>query len=116
MDQKTKSTLPADVKNAAPNPSGPVRGKKTVPVRQCMGCNEHKPKNQLVRIVRTPEGNLELDFKGKRNGRGAYICPNAACLRKLKKSHRLDRVLECSIPDELYDSLEAAINQNADNK
>lgn len=78
---------------------------KKIPMRQCMGCNEHKPKNQLVRVVRDPEGVICIDRTGKKSGRGAYVC-SVACLTKLRKSHRLDRMLETTIPDAVYDQLE----------
>lgn len=79
---------------------------KKIPMRQCMGCNEHKPKNELLRVVRDPEGNISLDFKGKKSGRGAYLCFDVACLKKARKSKRIDRVLECEIPAEVYDAME----------
>ena len=78
---------------------------KKIPQRQCMGCRERKPKRDMIRIVRTPEGVVSLDFGGKMNGRGAYICPNAECLRKVQKSKALDRSLEVAIPDEVYERL-----------
>lgn len=79
---------------------------KKIPLRQCMGCNEHKPKAELLRVVRSPEGEISLDFKGKKSGRGAYLCFDVKCLRKARKTHRIDRVLECEIPDEVYDAME----------
>ena len=79
-------------------------------MRQCMGCNEHKPKAELLRVVRDPEGNTSLDFTGKKSGRGAYICREVKCLQKARKSHRLERVLECSISDEVYDAMEQELN------
>ena len=78
---------------------------KKIPQRQCMGCRERKPKRDMIRIVRTPEGVVSLDFGGKMNGRGAYICPNPECLKKVQKSKALDRSLEVSIPDEVYERL-----------
>lgn len=75
-------------------------------MRQCMGCNEHKPKNELLRVVRDPEGNISLDFKGKKSGRGAYLCFDLGCFKKARKSKRIDRVLECEIPEEVYDAME----------
>ena len=78
---------------------------KKIPQRQCMGCRERKPKRDMIRIVRTPEGVVSLDFGGKMNGRGAYICPNAECLRKVQKSKALDRSLEVTSPDEVYERL-----------
>ena len=82
---------------------------KKIPQRQCMGCRERMDKRQLIRVVRTPEGNVQLDFSGKLNGRGAYICPKADCLKKARKSKALDRSLEVAIPEEVYDRLEREI-------
>ena len=79
---------------------------KKIPQRQCMGCRERMDKKALIRVVRTTEGNVQLDFSGKLNGRGAYICPNAECLKKARKSKALDRSLEVTIPEEVYDRLE----------
>ena len=78
---------------------------KKIPQRQCMGCRERKPKRELIRIVRGTDGNVSLDFGGKMNGRGAYICPNAECLKKVQKSKALDRSLETEIPAEVYQRL-----------
>ena len=75
-----------------------------------MGCNERFPNNALLRVVRDPEGNVSLDFTGKKSGRGAYICKNAACLKKAQKTKRLSRVLECEIPDEVFASMEEELN------
>ena len=82
---------------------------KKIPQRQCMGCRERMDKRALIRVVRTPEGNVQLDFSGKLNGRGAYICPKAECLKKAQKSKALDRSLEVTIPDEVYARLEKEI-------
>ena len=82
---------------------------KKIPQRQCMGCRERMDKKALIRVVRTTEGNVQLDFSGKLNGRGAYICPNAECLKKARKSKALDRSLEVTIPEEVYDRLEREI-------
>ena len=79
---------------------------KKIPQRQCMGCRERKEKRQLIRVVRTPQGNVTLDFSGKLNGRGAYICPNPECLKKALRSKALDRSLEVTIPVEVYARLE----------
>ena len=78
---------------------------KKIPQRQCMGCRERKPKRDMIRIVRTPEGVVTLDFGGKMNGRGAYICPNHECLKKVQKSKALERSLEVPIPEEVYERL-----------
>ena len=78
---------------------------KKIPLRQCLGCREMKPKKELVRVVRSPEGVISLDFHGKAPGRGAYLCPNPACLEKAKKSRALSRAFDTQIPDTLYDAL-----------
>ena len=78
---------------------------KKIPQRQCMGCRERKPKRELIRIVRTTDGNVTVDFGGKLNGRGAYICPDVECLKKVQKSKALERSLETSIPEAVYDRL-----------
>ena len=83
--------------------------KKKIPERQCLGCGEGRPKSELLRVVRTPDGDVLLDFTGKKSGRGAYICRNAACLRKARKSKRLEKNLECAIPDEVFDALESEL-------
>lgn len=79
---------------------------RKIPVRRCTGCGEHFPKKELIRVLRTPEGEILLDESGKKSGRGAYICKNASCLKKARKAKRLESSLECSIPDEVYDRLE----------
>ncbi len=79
---------------------------KKIPQRQCMGCRERKEKRALIRVVRSPEGEVSLDFSGKKNGRGAYLCPNPDCLKKAIRSKALDRSLEVTIPQEVYDRLE----------
>lgn len=78
---------------------------KKIPLRQCTGCREMKPKRELIRVVRSPEGGISLDFKGKSPGRGAYICKETDCLKKARKSKALERALETVIPAELYDEL-----------
>ncbi len=82
---------------------------RKLPMRQCLGCNEHKPKKELIRVVRTPEGEIVLDEIGKKNGRGAYICPKKSCFTKARKSKRIESILECKIPEEIYDEMEAKI-------
>ena len=83
---------------------------KKIPLRKCTGCCEMKPKKELVRIVRTPEGEIHLDNTGKMNGRGAYICPDLQCLQKARKGRRLEKAFECSVPAEIYDRLETELN------
>ena len=78
---------------------------KKIPMRQCVGCWEMKAKKELVRVVRSPEGEISLDFRGKAPGRGAYVCPQAECLRRAIKSRALERGLDCQIPQEIYDQL-----------
>ena len=79
---------------------------KKIPMRKCIGCNEMKPKKELIRIVRSPEGEFDLDVTGKKSGRGAYICKNPECFRKAVKSHGLERSLKTTIPKEVYEHLE----------
>ena len=76
-------------------------------MRQCLGCNEHKPKAELLCVVRSPEStSVSLDMGGRASGRGAYICRDVKCLRRARKSRRLETNLGCSIPDEVYDAME----------
>lgn len=79
---------------------------KKVPVRMCVGCREHKAKKELIRVVRSPEGEISIDFKGKKSGRGAYLCSNPQCLAKARKTKQLERAFETAIPDEVYQKLE----------
>ena len=85
---------------------------KKIPQRQCLGCNEHKPKKELHRVVRSPEGEISLDFTGKKSGRGAYICWDVHCLKKARKSKRIDRSLECTVPEEVYDRMEQELAEH----
>lgn len=82
---------------------------KKIPQRQCVGCRTMKDKKSLLRVVRSPEGEISLDFRGKKPGRGAYVCPDPACLKKARKSRALERALETSIPAEVYDAMEAEL-------
>ena len=86
---------------------------KKIPQRQCMGCRERREKRAMIRVVRTPEGEVTLDFSGKKNGRGAYLCPNPDCLKKAIRSKSLDRSLEVTIPQEVYDRLEKEMEVGA---
>ena len=79
---------------------------KKIPMRQCLGCREMKPKRELIRVVRSPEGDISLDFKGKASGRGAYVCPNSQCLKKAIKAKALERAFSTQIPPEIYEALE----------
>ena len=79
---------------------------KKIPQRQCMGCRERKEKRAMIRVVRCTDGSVNLDFSGKMNGRGAYVCPNPECLKKALRSKALDRSLEVTIPEEVIARLE----------
>ena len=80
---------------------------KKTPMRQCTGCREMKSKRDLIRVVRSPEGEISLDFRGKKSGRGAYVCPNTACLEKARKTKALSRAFDMPIPEEIWSALEA---------
>ena len=79
---------------------------RKIPQRQCVGCREMKDKRVLLRIVRTPEGEILLDSTGKKSGRGAYVCPDPECLKKACRSKALERAFDTAIPPEVYDALE----------
>lgn len=85
---------------------------KKIPLRMCSGCMQRLTKKELVRVVRSPEGEISLDLTGKMPGRGAYICPKESCLKQARKAKRLARALECQIPDEVYEKLEGAMRAN----
>ena len=85
---------------------------KKVPVRQCIGCREHRPKREMVRVVRSPEGVVSLDFSGKANGRGAYLCCSTDCLKKAVKSKAIERAFEVAVSPEIFDRLSREIIQN----
>ena len=76
-------------------------------MRQCVGCREMKPKKALIRVVRSSEGAVSLDFRGKLPGRGAYVCPDPACLAKARKSRGLERAFDAALPAQVWDDLEA---------
>ena len=84
--------------------------KKKIPERKCVGCQNSFQKKDLIRVVRSPEGEISIDFTGKKSGRGAYICKNEVCFKKAKKSGILKRTLECEISDEIYAELEKEIH------
>ena len=87
---------------------------KKIPQRQCVGCREMKDKKALLRVVKAPDGSVSLDFGGKKPGRGAYVCPNEDCLRRAVRSRALSRALETQIPDEVMESLAAALEADDD--
>ena len=82
---------------------------KKIPQRQCVGCREMKDKKSLLRVVKSPEGEVSLDFGGKKPGRGAYVCHDVACLKRARKSRALERAFEVAIPAEVYDAMEAEL-------
>ncbi len=82
---------------------------KEIPGRMCIGCREVKPKNELVRVIRTPEGSICLDLTGKGNGRGAYLCGSRECFKKAQKQRALSRALKCEVPESIYEELERKI-------
>ena len=82
---------------------------KKIPARQCIGCMTSRPKKELVRVVRAPSGEISIDPVGKKPGRGAYLCPDPACLAKAKKKKALERCFEQPVPAEVYDALAAQL-------
>lgn len=85
---------------------------KKIPQRQCVGCRTMKNKSDLIRAVKSPEGEISLDFTGKKNGRGAYVCPAPACLARARKSKALERAFETAIPNAVYDALAAQMEDS----
>ncbi len=85
---------------------------KKLPQRQCLGCREMKNKRDLIRVVKSPEGEISLDFHGKKPGRGAYVCPSAECLKRARKSRALERAFSAPIPPEVYDALEEEMERD----
>ena len=84
---------------------------RKIPMRMCVGCREMKEKKELIRVVRSPEGEVSLDPKGKKPGRGAYVCPNADCLKRALKQKQLERQLDVTLPPETAEALTAAMNE-----
>lgn len=86
-------------------------GTKKIPMRMCTGCREMKPKRELIRVVKTPEGEIKLDSTGKLNGRGAYVCASAECLSKIRKTNALSRAFDTAVSQDVYDHLETELKQ-----
>ena len=84
---------------------------KKIPMRQCVGCREMKEKRSLIRVVKSPEGEVSLDFKGKLPGRGAYVCPSGECLKRARKSRALERAFSAPPPPEVWEGLEAQMEE-----
>lgn len=87
---------------------------KKIPMRMCTGCGEMKPKRELIRVVKSPEGEITLDRTGRLPGRGAYVCPDLECLKKARKTRRLERVFSSAIPEKVYDALEKELEPDAE--
>ena len=85
---------------------------KKIPMRMCTGCGEMKPKRELIRVVKSPEGQISLDKTGRSPGRGAYVCPNEECLKKAVKSKALSRALEVPVPENIYEELAGHMEEN----
>ncbi len=88
-----------------------MAGVKKIPMRMCLGCGEMKPKKELIRAVKSPEGEISLDLTGKKPGRGAYICRDINCLKLARKAKRFEKSFECRISDEVYDTMERELNE-----
>ncbi len=86
---------------------------KKIPMRMCLGCNEMKPKKELIRVVKSPEGDISLDFTGKKSGRGAYICRNTECFAKARKSRRFEKSFSCKIDDTIYEVMADELQKNS---
>lgn len=91
-----------------------MKPKKT-PMRMCLGCNEMKPKKELIRVVKSPEGEISLDFTGKKSGRGAYICRSADCFDKARKGHRFERSFSCRIEESVYEVMADELGKETEN-
>ncbi|MDD3192450.1 MAG: YlxR family protein [Oscillospiraceae bacterium] len=85
---------------------------RKVPMRMCTGCGQMKPKRELVRVVKSQEGEISLDLTGKKAGRGAYVCRDIQCLQKARKARRLEKAFSCRIPDEVYDKMEEELQDS----
>lgn len=86
--------------------------KRKIPLRMCAGCGEMKPKLELVRVVKSPDGEVSLDPTGRKPGRGAYVCRSAECLKAARKARRFEKAFSCRIPDEVYDRMEEELLGN----
>ena len=84
---------------------------KKIPMRQCVGCREMKEKRALIRVVKSPEGEVSLDFKGKLPGRGAYVCPDPECLKRARKSRALERAFSMALPPKVWEGLEGQMRE-----
>ncbi|WP_278945950.1 YlxR family protein [Ruminococcus bicirculans (ex Wegman et al. 2014)] len=85
---------------------------KKIPMRMCLGCGEMKPKRELIRVVKSKEGDISLDLTGKRSGRGAYICKSVECFEKARKARKFERSFSCMISEDIYNSMEGELKEN----
>ncbi len=88
---------------------------KKIPMRMCLGCNEMKPKKELIRVVKSPEGEISLDFTGKKSGRGAYICRSVECFNNARKGRRLEKAFSCKIDAGVYDAMAEELGNETEN-
>ena len=87
-----------------------MKTKNKIPMRQCTGCREMKSKKEMIRVLKTPEDEIVLDTTGRKNGRGAYVCPSIECLDKAIRNHGIERSLKTSVPEEVYEDLKKELN------
>lgn len=85
---------------------------KKIPMRMCLGCGEMKPKRELIRVVKSKEGDISLDLTGKKSGRGAYICNSVECFEKARKARKFERSFSCMISEDIYNSMEGELREN----
>ncbi|MFR5050181.1 MAG: RNase P modulator RnpM [Ruminococcus bicirculans (ex Wegman et al. 2014)] len=85
---------------------------KKRPMRMCLGCGEMKPKRELIRVVKSKEGDISLDLTGKKSGRGAYICKSVECFEKARKARKFERSFSCMISEDIYNSMEGELREN----
>ena len=85
---------------------------KKIPMRMCLGCGEMKPKRELIRVVKSKEGDISLDLTGKKSGRGAYICKSVECFEKARKARKFERSFSCKISEDIYNSMEGELREN----
>ena len=85
---------------------------KKIPMRMCLGCGEMKPKRELIRVVRSKEGDISLDLTGKKSGRGAYICKSVECFEKARKARKFERSFSCMVSEDIYNSMEGELREN----
>ncbi len=86
-----------------------------IPMRMCLGCNEMKPKKELMRVVKSPEGEISLDFTGKKNGRGAYLCKNSQCFENARKTRRFEKSFSCRIDESVYEVMADELRKETEN-